>query len=157
VSRHLAERGFDVRLVTDTGGEVSSSALGVAGFDGAMLDVLAGLTLSTGRSLHVGVESTRRAGGQGLIVAIVGTVQADDAERLARPRSADRSTGVVFILDTDSWAPGPAATRGSDHDRAVGLLAAAGWRVIEARRGDSIARLWADLGAAAPARQAAAR
>jgi uncharacterized protein (DUF58 family) len=154
VSRHLAARGFDVRLVTDAGGEVSSAALGVSGFDGAMLDVLAGLTPSTGQSLHVGVESARHAGGQGLLVAIVGTIQADDAERLARLRAADRSTGIVFMLDTDTWAPAPTTTRVGDHDRAVGLLSAAGWRVVEVRRGDSIARLWGDLGATVATRRA---
>jgi uncharacterized protein (DUF58 family) len=151
VSRHLAGRGFDVRLVTDTGGDVSSSALGASGFDGAMLDVLAALSPSTGQSLHVGVESTRRAGGQGLLVAIVGTIHADDAEGLARLRAADRSTGVVFMLDTDTWAPTPNASRATDHDRAVGLLTAAGWRVVEVRRGDSIARLWGSLGPATAA------
>ncbi len=150
VSRHLAQRGFDVRLVTDTGGEVSSSTLGAAGFDGAMLDVLAALEPSTGQTLHVGVDSTRRVGGQGLIVAIVGTIQAEDAERLARLRAADRCTGVVFMLDTDTWAPAPTTARTSDHRLAVGLLAAAGWRVVEVRRGDSIARLWGDLSATAP-------
>jgi uncharacterized protein (DUF58 family) len=150
VSRHLAQRGFDVRLVTDAGGEVSSSALGAAGFDGAMLDVLAGLSPSNGQTLHVGVESTRQVGGQGLIIAIVGAIQADDADRLARLRAADRSTGVVFMLDTESWAPTSAATQVRDHDRAVGLLTAAGWRVVRVRRGDSIARLWGDLGPAAP-------
>ncbi|HVX69298.1 MAG TPA: DUF58 domain-containing protein [Mycobacteriales bacterium] len=154
VSRHLAERGFDVRLVTDAGGEVSSSALGVAGFDGAMLDVLAALTPSTGQTMHVGVESTRRAGGQGLIVAIVGTVQPDDAERLARLRAADRSTGVVFMLDTDTWSPTPTTTQSADHERAAGMLSAAGWRVVQVRRGDSIARLWGSLGPA-PTRAAA--
>lgn len=149
VSRHLAERGFDVRLVTDTGGEVSSSALGGAGFDGAMLDVLAGLSASNGQTLHVGIDSARRSGGQGLIIAIVGTVQADDAERLARLRAADRSTGVVFMLDTETWAPTTTPTRTSDHERAVDLLTSAGWRVVPVRRGDSIARLWGDLGPAA--------
>jgi uncharacterized protein (DUF58 family) len=146
VSRHLAERGFDVRLVTDAGGEVSSAALGASGFDGAMLDVLAGLTASTGQSLHVGVEAARGAGGQGLIVAIVGTIHADDAERLARLRSADRSTGIVFMLDSATWSSAAAPAEAGDHARAVGLLTAAGWRVVEVRRGDSIARLWGDLG-----------
>ncbi|HWC35756.1 MAG TPA: DUF58 domain-containing protein [Mycobacteriales bacterium] len=145
ISRHLAQRGFDVRLVTDTGGEVSSSALGVAAFDGAMLDVLAALAPSNGQSLHVGIESTRRAGGRGLIVAIVGTIHADDAERLARLRAADRSTGIVFMLATDTWAPTAAPAQSTDHDRAVAMLAGAGWRVVEVRRGDSIGRLWGQV------------
>ncbi len=151
VSRHLAQRGYDVRLATDAGGEVSSSALGVAGFDGAMLDVLAGLAPSNGQSLHVGVDAARRVGGQGLIVAIVGTIHADDADRLARLRAADRSTGVVFMLDTDTWAPATATAPTGDHHRIVGLLAAAGWRVVNVRRGDSIAQLWGSLGPAVAA------
>lgn len=151
ISRHLAQRGFDIRLVTDGGGEVSSSALGASSFDGAMLDALAGLSPSTGQSLHVGIESTRRAGGHGLIVAIVGTIHADDADRLARLRAADRSTGVVLMLDTNTWAPTAAPARTTDHDRAVGLLTSAGWRVVEVRRGDSVARLWSELGSNAAA------
>ena len=31
----------------------------------------------------------------------------------------------------------------------------AGWRVVQVRRGDSIARLWGDLSSSAPVRQAA--
>jgi uncharacterized protein (DUF58 family) len=155
VSRHLAVRGFDVRLITDTGAEVSSAALGASGFDGAMLDALAALSPSTGQSLHVGIEATRRVGGQGLIIAIVGTIQADDADRLARLRAADRSTGVVFMLDTETWSAAPTAAQTSDHDRAVSLLTAAGWRVVAVRRGDSIARLWGELGSAPSLRRVA--
>ena len=146
VGLHLAHRGFDVRLVTDSGGEVSSSSLGSAGFDGALLDVLAALTASTGQSLHIGAEATRRAGGQGLIVAIVGALQADDAERLARLRASDRATGVVLMLDTDTWTAAP-SPRSASRTQVIGMLAAAGWQVVEVHRGDSVARVWASLGA----------
>ncbi|HEX3706104.1 MAG TPA: DUF58 domain-containing protein [Mycobacteriales bacterium] len=148
VSLHLAQRGFDVRLVTDTGGEVSSSNLGGLGFDGALLDVLASLSPSTGQSLHVGVDATRRAGGHGLIVAVVGALRADDAERLARLRATDRSTGVVLMLDTDTWTAAP-VTAAAERAQVIGLLTTAGWRVVEVRRGDSVAQVWASLGATA--------
>jgi uncharacterized protein (DUF58 family) len=143
---HLAHHGFDVRLVTDTGGEVSSASLGSVGFDGALLDVLAALTPSTGTSLHVGVETTKRAGGQGLIVAVMGAMQPDDAERLARLRQSDRATGVVLLLDTDTWTAAPSPNSAS-RTQVIGMLAAAGWQVVEVRRGDSVARVWASLGA----------
>jgi uncharacterized protein (DUF58 family) len=147
---HLAHRGFDVRLVTDSGGEVSTSSIGSSGFEGALLDVLAALPGSPGSSLHVGVEAARRTGGQGLIVAILGTIGSADADLLVRLRATDRATGVAFLLDTDTWA---AAAGQPDSQRAavVATLVNAGWRVVEVRRGDSLARLWAGLGVHASA------
>lgn len=150
ITLHLAHRGFDVRLVTDAGGEVSSTGLGETGFDGALLDVLAALTPSTGQTLHVGVEATRRSGGQGLIVAILGAVGSTDVERLVRLRATDRSTGVVMLLDTDTWTVAPPVSAGDERSRMIGLLTTAGWRVVEVRRGDSVQAAWTRLGAGTP-------
>jgi uncharacterized protein (DUF58 family) len=146
VGLHLAHRGFDVRLVTDSGGEVSTGALGGAGFDGALLDVLASLAPSTGQGLHVGIDAARRTGGQGLIVAILGAIQSDDAERLVRLRATDRSTGVVLLLDTDTWTAASTAPAPGDRNRTIAMLVGAGWRVVEVRRGESVAAIWASLG-----------
>lgn len=146
IGLHLAHRGFDVRLVTDGGGEVSSASLGGSGFDGALLDVLAGLTPSSGTSLHIAADAARRTGGQGLVVAILGAMGPDDADRLVRLRATDRSTGIAVLLDTDTWTAAPSSTPTTDRARVIAMLTNAGWRVIEVRRGDSLARLWAGLG-----------
>jgi uncharacterized protein (DUF58 family) len=155
IGLHLAHRGYDVRLVTDTGGEVSSASLGANGFGNALLDTLAGLTPSTGQTLQPGVDAARHAGGQGLIVAVVGDIHADDADRLARLRAADRSTGVLMVLDTPSWAGGPASPY-PRREHVLGALSAAGWRVVEVRRGQSVAASWAAVDGRASAAALAA-
>jgi uncharacterized protein (DUF58 family) len=146
ISLHLARQSFDIRLVTDTGAEVSSAGLG-GGFDGALLDVLAVLGLSAARTLHTGVETTRRQGGEGMVIAIVGSLDVDDAERLARLRDGERSTGIVFALDPTTWAaPVPARREATElRQDVIGMLARAGWRVVEVQQGDSIADLWAGV------------
>jgi uncharacterized protein (DUF58 family) len=149
VGLHLAQRGFDVRLVTDSGGEVSSAALGGVGFDGALLDVLAALSPSTGAGLHIGVEATQRTGGQGLIVAVLGAIGPDDADRLVRLRTANRSTGIALLLDTDTWTASTSTSSGTDRARVIPMLAGAGWQVVEVRRGESLPQIWASLGARA--------
>lgn len=152
ISMHLAQKGFELRMITDAATEVSSSGLGGQGFDDALLDVLAVTTPSTGRRLHAGVEATRRGGGEGLLVAIVGTLSPDDAERLARMRDGGRSTGVVFALNTTSWVtrtPTQLAETARQHELTTALLINAGWRVVTVERGDTIAPLWAAAGGVA--------
>ncbi len=147
VSLHLAQRGFEIRMVTDSGSEVSSAGMG-GGFDGALLDVLAVLTPSTARSLHTGVDAARRQGGEGLMIAVVGNLGADDAERLARLRDGERSTGIVFMLDVDGWANHEVPSRGEAaavRSRAIAMLVGAGWKVLDVKRGASLTDLWAGV------------
>jgi uncharacterized protein (DUF58 family) len=149
VSLHLAGRGFEMRMVTDSGAEVSSAGLG-GGFDGALLDALAVIGPSTGRSLHTGVDIARRQGGEGLMIAIVGALTADDADRLARLRDGDRSTGVVFMLDTETWvshAPQTIAESRQLRSQTIAMLVNAGWKVVDVHRGADLADLWAGVGA----------
>jgi uncharacterized protein (DUF58 family) len=149
IGLHLANRGFDVRLVTDSGGEVSSAALGGVGFDGALLDVLAALSPSTSAALHAGVEAAQRTGGQGLIVAILGAIGPDDADRLVRLRATNRSTGVALLLDTDTWTASGSTATGTDRARVIPMLTGAGWQVVEVRRGEALPQVWASLAARA--------
>jgi uncharacterized protein (DUF58 family) len=149
ISVHLARTGFEVRLITDIGTEVSSAGLAGASFDGSVLDVLAVVTGSTARSLHAGLSTVRRHGTEGLLVAIVGALSPDDAENLARIRSGSASVGVAFVLDTDTWitqSPEAAAASADLHRQSCTLLEQSGWRTIEVQRGDSLAQLWPKVG-----------
>ena len=146
---HLAQNGFELRVVTDTGSEVSSAGLGGASFDGSLLDVLAVLSPSSGRSLQAGLTAVRRQGAEGLLIAIVGALSPEETESLSRMRSDSSSVRVAFALDSDSWGTTvPAADEpGSEaHRRSCQLLSQAGWRTIEVRRGDSLADLWGQAG-----------
>jgi uncharacterized protein (DUF58 family) len=149
ISIHLARTGFELRLITDTGNEVSSAGLGGASFDGSVLDVLAVVSPSSGRTLHVGMNAVRRQGTEGLLVAVVGALSPDDAESLARMRSGGSSVGIALVMDTDTWitqTPQVAEASAEAHRQTCRLLAQSGWRTIEVRRGDSVAQLWPKAG-----------
>jgi uncharacterized protein (DUF58 family) len=161
ISLSLARAGFELRVVTDSGTEVSSAGLGATGFDGNLLDVLAVVTASGGRSLHAGLDAVRRQGSEGLVVAIVGALTAEDAEQLSRLKSGPSSVGVAVVLDADTWVTAatedPTAPRASlaDHERSCELLVGAGWRIIEVERGDDLAQLWPKAGRSSLARASA--
>jgi hypothetical protein len=72
----------------------------------------------------------------------------DDAEQLSRLRASNASVGVAMILDPPSWASSPAT---ADSEAAApnaprDLLIAAGWRVLQVRRGDALGDLWSEAG-----------
>jgi uncharacterized protein (DUF58 family) len=153
ISIHLVRSGFELRMVTDTGTEISSAGIGETAFDGNLLDVLAVMSASADRGLHSGVNGIRRQGAEGLLIAIVGTLSPDDAENLARMRSGSSSVGVALVLDTDSWvtlSPQRVEASTAAHEHSCALLARSGWRVIEVRRGDALTDLWSLAGRARP-------
>jgi hypothetical protein len=146
---HLADTGFGMRLVTDTGADVSSAGLTGGSFTGALLDGLAVLGPSGNRSLQVGVGALRRQGGEGLLVAVIGQLTAADAEQLARLRSGSRSVGVAILLRTASWETGRRST-GSAGVPGRSVLHDAGWRTVEAERDSDLRQLWETVGPPGP-------
>jgi uncharacterized protein (DUF58 family) len=149
ISIHLARAGLEVRLVTDTGTEVTSAGLGGPSFDGAVLDVLAVVKPSPATSLHAATATLRRQGAEGLLIAIVGALTAEEAERLARMRSGGSSVAIAFVLNTETWvgqSTRSAQANAEAHRRACELLTGSGWRAIEVSRGDQLAALWPQAG-----------
>jgi uncharacterized protein (DUF58 family) len=153
---HLLERGYAVRLLTDTGFSVPGTGSGeasgsVAEVSGLVLDALAVVQPSDGGGLSR-AEDVLRLGGEGLLVAVLGALDDEQVARLARLR---RRTGAAtaFLLDTASWAglrhglPPAAADDADTHER---LLRQAGWTVLRAGAGDSAADLWRQSDRRAP-------
>jgi uncharacterized protein (DUF58 family) len=154
VGLHLAKAGFAMRVVGDGGEEVASAAVGNDAFDGLLLDDLAVRTASTGTSIRAGITSIRRGGGEEMLIAIVGPLSSEDAQTLARAAHGGPSVGVAVVLDTASWtalAPRAVAAAQEAHRRTCEVLAAAGWRVLPARAGESLADLWPAAGSGATA------
>lgn len=148
ISINLARAGFELRVITDTGNVISSAGLGEAGFDGSLLDVLAVITASGGRTMHAGLEAVRRGGTEGLVVAIVGALTPEDAEELGRLRGGASSVGVALVLDSDTWvaAAGESAeASAAAHRRSCESLVGSGWRVLEVSRGDDLTQLWPNV------------
>jgi uncharacterized protein (DUF58 family) len=149
ISLHLARAGFELRVISDTGNELSTAGRTEAAFDGNLLDVMAVLSASGGNSLRTGLDMLKRHGTEGLLIAIVGVMTPDDAEALARMRGGSSAVGVAVVLDADSWVtvdPEAAEASASAHARSCELLVQSGWRVIQAHRGESLADLWPQAG-----------
>jgi uncharacterized protein (DUF58 family) len=149
IAVHLVRRGYAVRLITDSGAQVTSAAhdeSGVGGdFEGLILDALAVIETSTGSSLRDVAPSLRRAG-DGLLVAVLGGLDLDQASALARVAHA--TTAVALVLDVGTWATSSRG-RGDGHEdveRAATLLERSGWRVARVAAGDDVAAAWPRLG-----------
>ncbi|MFI5528057.1 DUF58 domain-containing protein [Kitasatospora sp. NPDC051853] len=147
VGVHLLERGYQTRLLTDTGLAVPGPEAGaiatVAEAAGLLLDSLAVVELSDGGTL-ARAEQVLRNGGDGVLVAVLGSLDEEQVARLGRLRR--RAAGAVaFLLDTGTWAGlRHLAPDTPDQDAAdqVTRLREAGWTVLPAKAGDSAATLW---------------
>ncbi len=135
---HLAHEGLGLRLVTDQGAE----QLPEAGLSGSLLDTLAVVRTSTARSLEYGIAALRQGGGDGLIVAVLGWVDVEQARALARLKQGN-VTGVAVMLDVSGWEQ-PETGGNEEHRAARDVLAGAGWRIVRLPAGASIASVWPD-------------
>ncbi|MET8946967.1 DUF58 domain-containing protein [Streptomyces sp. NPDC004542] len=147
---HMLERGFSVRLLTDTGSVVPGE--GADGFAGAsqetadaaglMMDTLAVIDHSDGGGLSRAYD-VLRGGSEGLLVAFLGDIDEEQATVVAKMRR--RSGGAIaFLLDGDTWlreptdVPGPA----DPHGESLRMLREAGWTTVSAPRGAGLDDLW---------------
>jgi uncharacterized protein (DUF58 family) len=167
VAMHMLERGYSVRLLTDTGSSVPGPD-GAGGADasdaaGIMLDTLAVVDHSDGAGLSRAHE-VLRAGNEGLLVAFLGDLDEEQAAIVGRMRQ--RAGGAVaFVMDSSVWSsresresqdpaypalPLPGADAGDGETRngeirarrAVRMLREAGWTVLQVSAGDVLADLW---------------
>ncbi|POX50322.1 DUF58 domain-containing protein [Streptomyces sp. Ru72] len=147
---HMLERGFSVRLLTDTGSSVPGE--GADGFAGAsqesadaaglMMDTLAVIDHSDGAGLSRAYD-VLRGGNEGLLVAFFGDL--DEEQTAMAAKMSGRSGGALaFVLDSDAWGreptdvPGP----GDRSGERLRLLREAGWTAVPVPRGVTLTELW---------------
>ncbi|GAB2955193.1 DUF58 domain-containing protein [Streptomyces heilongjiangensis] len=149
---HMLERGYSVRLLTDTGSSVpGEGADGFAGSSqesadaaGLMMDTLAVIDHSDGTGLSPAYD-VLRGGNEGLLVAFLGDLDEEQAGLIGRMRR--RSGGAIaFLLDSDVWTresgePPPAGGE-SAGEESLRLLHEAGWTALSVPRGASLTDLW---------------
>ncbi|GAA0942400.1 DUF58 domain-containing protein [Nonomuraea longicatena] len=136
IGTHLAHEGLGLRLVTDQGRE----HLADSGLGGSLLDTLAVIKNSPARSLEIGVSALRQGTGDGLLVAVLGAIDPEEARDLARLRHSG-ITGVAVLLDVQTW---DGAEPGTDerHRAVQTLLADYGWRVVRLPAGLPVSSVW---------------
>ncbi|MDQ0403294.1 DUF58 domain-containing protein [Streptomyces sp. NPDC000349] len=147
---HMLERGFSVRLLTDTGNSVpgegsdgfAGASQGTADAAGLMMDTLAVIDHSDGTSLSPAYDLLR-GGNEGLLVAFFGDLDEEQATVAARMRQ--RSGGAVaFVLDSGAWARGPADVPGPSDgsEERLRMLREAGWTAVSVPYGATMEELW---------------
>lgn len=147
---HMLERGFSVRLLTDTGTSVPGE--GADGFAGAgqesadaaglMMDTLAVVDHSDGEGLSRAYDVVR-GGNEGLLVAFLGDLDEEQAAVLARMRQ--RSGGALaFLLDSDTWLREPTDVPGAldGREERLRMLREAGWTALGVPWGAPLDELW---------------
>jgi uncharacterized protein (DUF58 family) len=144
ISLHRA--GFVLRLVAEDGHDITPTTVALT--EGVVLDSLALATSSRAGSLRPAAERLR-SGVDGVLIAVVGALDPEDAERLARLR-VGAGTCVAVVLDVQTWAPTatPRQRAGTQQaaDRTAALLTAAGWRVLRVAHGTPLASVWPQAG-----------
>jgi len=140
----LAGAGYGMTLLTDDDRPLVPPEVPLS--EGVLLDALAGVELGSAADLAPVVTRLRRGGIDGVLVAVLGALDADDAERLARLRQG--GTGCIAVLvESGTWSAAPSQGRRaqvarSDAEAAARVLQTAGWRVLRAPYGASLAQLW---------------
>lgn len=147
---HMLERGFAVRLLTDTGNSVpGEGADGFAGSTqesadsaGLMMDTLAVVDHSDGTGLAPSYD-VLRGGNEGLLVAFFGDLDEEQAALAGRMRQRS-GAAVAFVLDSGAWVTS-GATAGAVDDR-LRLLREAGWTALAVPPGAALPELWQQAG-----------
>ncbi|MBQ0886550.1 DUF58 domain-containing protein [Streptomyces sp. RM72] len=147
---HMLERGFSVRLLTDSGNSVpgegadgfAGASQGTADAAGLMMDTLAVIDHSDDTSLSRAYD-VLRGGNEGLLVAFFGDLDEEQVQVAAKMRQ--RSGGAVaFVLDSGTWAREPGEVPGPLDEGAerLRLLRESGWTAVTVPRGATVEELW---------------
>ncbi|WP_398860529.1 DUF58 domain-containing protein [Streptomyces chengmaiensis] len=143
---HTLERGFAVRLLTDTGSAVPGEG-GGDGFAGSpqesadaaglMMDTLAVADHSDGAGLSRAHDALR-GGREGLLIAFFGDLDEEQAALAARMRQRS-AAAMAFVLDSGAWLTGEVT--GAVEER-LRLLRESGWTALAVPSGASLTELW---------------
>ncbi|WP_242891967.1 DUF58 domain-containing protein [Actinomadura litoris] len=149
---HLGRTGMSLRYVTDGGETLRAVASFDGAFEGLLLDRLAVSQRSRNRTLTLGLTELRGTlgsgrEGDGLVVAVFGALQAEEARAVAAAR---RGTATCVAVLVDAGGPrersGPDGSGRVSAADAAGLLRAGGWRVVTVRSASELAGAWARTG-----------
>lgn len=145
IGAHLGRREYALDLVTDAG-RVHERGVDF-GVEGTLLDYLAEVAPSRGRSLDAALPELRSEG-TGALIAVLGACGVEDAEALvaARPH---QDLNIALLVESATWVrlSPRAEERAAETAAAVArVLGKAGWRVVRVERGAELADVWTRAG-----------
>ena len=138
----LARSGFALSMLRDSGSPLAPMGLPLT--EGLLLEALATVAAERTPTLDGAVDRLRRGGIGGVLIAVLGALDLEDAQALARLRTG-AMVCVAVVQDADSWAPVSPRTREAarrEHEQVVTLLKGAGWRVLPVTHGTTLASVW---------------
>jgi uncharacterized protein (DUF58 family) len=149
---HLVRERYAVHYLTDTGDELRGvggvSDVGGGPFEGQLLDNLA--TVRASRTVHLDASAAGlRRGGEGIVIAVLGHLEPEDSDLLARMRTGSRA-GIAILIESTSWVGMPERERkqaAKGFSATSRLLAQAGWRVLPVDHRTSLPSIWPLAGA----------
>src|SRR5215213_8310860 len=154
IALHFLDDGFSVEIYEADGPLRITGSMGQHSSASAELVIsrLTDLKARPNATLHYAAESAASDRPGQVVVAILGRMNAEDANSLLRVRR-NRAQGLALLLDVDTFADLPAGEhRRSQQDVATQILRDNQWRVTEVRRGTGVAEAWSlldQLGSAA--------
>ncbi|MCD5311490.1 DUF58 domain-containing protein [Kineosporia babensis] len=140
VAVHFAEEKHGIRLLTD-GSPANWSNPHSGEASSELLERLATVHTADDEVLDDAIGVLHRAGGDGLIIAVLGEIDETVALKLGELGLAGRA-GIAVLLNTPQWSAGSARGSQEDRQRARNLLREGGWAVVEAGPQQTIADVW---------------
>lgn len=147
IAVHLADLGYQVRLVSADGEEVDHDWHDgdVAAHARPVLERLA--VLPTTRATDISSSWVDETVTGGMFIGVFGGLTADDRAFLSRLHGSG-SASYAVLLDVAGWTArtDPGTPHAGHHREATIWLQHLGWKAAELTRGDPIAAAWQDLG-----------
>ncbi len=154
IALHFLDDGFSVEIYEADGPLRITGSMGQHSSASAELVIsrLTDLKPRLNATLHYAAESAISDRPGQLVVAILGRMNAEDANSLLRVRR-NRAQGLALLLDVDTFADVPATDRlRAQQQVATQILRDNQWRLVEVPRGMGVAEAWSlleQLGSAA--------
>jgi len=147
VALHFLDEGFSVEIFEADGPLHVTGSMGQHSSTSAELVIsrLTDLAPRATSTLHYAVEAAVEERPGQLIVAVLGRLNAADANSLLRLQR-HRAQAIALLLDVDSFADAPAGPRHrAEHELGSRILRENQWRVVDVTRGTSVPDAWAAL------------
>ena len=145
IAHHMLTSGFRLEMVDAEGQVPTTSSEDPFAAREAVLLAMTDEQPSTHETLDAAVGNNLLRGE--MMIAVLGRLNQHDVAQLAAARRG-RTVGLAVILDVDSFTIRRLRAEPeviAEHEACVRQLADSQWRVVQVKRGDSIAQAWAEL------------